>query len=102
MIAGSATFLSTVFGCWQASQVSDLASRMEEQENWPRVGFANFCAVTGVGVGVWEAVLAGNRFGLIGAALSLAPVVYNAFRGSDVHLEDRPLAYAASAQLAFE
>ncbi len=85
------------------SEVDELANRMNEQHNWPRIGFADFCAVAGSGIGIWEAVRNHSlTFGLTSAALSLAPVVRNAFRGSDLHLEDRPLAYAASTKLSFK
>ena len=82
-------------------EVDELAHRMREEKGWPKIGFADFCAVAGVGVGVCQALLEHAPLGFASAALGLAPIVYNAFRGTNLHLEDKPLAYAASAQLAF-
>jgi hypothetical protein len=76
---------------------------MREEKNWPKIGFADFCAVVGSGLSSWKAVHDHDlAFGLAGVAVSLAPVAYNAFRGSELQLEDKPLAYAASAKLAFD
>ena len=85
------------------SEVDELAQRMAGEKKWPRIGFADLCAVTGGGLGTWKAVIDHDiKFGLAGAALSIAPAVYSAFRGSGLELTNRPLAYAASAKLKFD
>lgn len=85
------------------AEVDELANRMSEEKKWPKIGFADFCAVVGSGVSAWKAVLDQDfAFGLTGVAVSLAPAVYNAFRGSEFQLADQPLAYAASAELVFD
>lgn len=85
------------------SDVDELANRMSEEKQWPKIGFGDFCAVVGSGLSTWKAVLDQDfAFGLTGVAVSLAPAVYNAFRGSEIQLADQPLAYAASAKLAFD
>jgi hypothetical protein len=82
--------------------VRELTDRMEQQKNWPHIDFGNLCTVVGSGLTAWKAVIDQDwRFGLGAAALSLAPAVYNAFRGSDINLEDKPLAYAALAAREF-
>src|SRR5437773_4200037 len=84
-------------------QIDELTRRMREAKKWPKIGFADFCAVVGSVLSTWKAVLDHDLlFGLTGVTVSLAPVVYNAFRGSHLKLADRPLAYAASAKLAFD
>lgn len=77
-------------------EIQELTARMREQKNWPRIDFAAFCALSAAGLSSWKAVIDQDwRFGLGGAAFGLAPVVYNAFRGSNIQLEDKPLAYAS-------
>lgn len=83
--------------------VDELAARMKEKKGWPRLDFGTLCTVIGSGMSAWKAILDQDwKFGVTGAALSLAPAVYSAFRGSVVELKDEPLAYAAlaSTQLA--
>ena len=81
--------------------IRELAARMQQQRNWPNVDFGNLCTIIGAGISAWKAVVNQNwGVGLTGAALSLAPAVYKAFRGSDIILEDKPLAYAALAERA--
>ncbi|MDD5641277.1 MAG: DUF6236 family protein [Syntrophales bacterium] len=76
----------------------EITKRMEEQRNWPRLNFGTLCTIVGSGISAWKAIINQDwKFGLVGAALSLAPAVYNAFRGSNVNFEDKPLAYAALA-----
>jgi hypothetical protein len=83
------------------AEVDELTSRMREEKKWPKIDFANFCAVVSVGLGAWEAVVDHDlAFSLPIAAFGLAPAVYSAFRGSKLQLEDHPLAYSASAELA--
>jgi hypothetical protein len=66
-----------------------------EKAKWPRLGFSNLCIVVGSGLSAWKGLIDGDiQFGVVGAALSLAPVVYDAFRGSQVVFDERPLAYA--------
>jgi hypothetical protein len=74
---------------------------MREEKKWPKIGFADFCAVVSVGLGGWKAVVDHDvAFGLPIAAVGLAPAVYSAFRGSKLRMEEHPLAYSASAELA--
>ncbi len=64
--------------------------------------FGSLCTIVGAGISGWKAVIDHNwGFGLTGAAVSLAPAVYRAFRGSGIDLEDKPLAYAALAEREF-
>lgn len=77
--------------------INEVTARMGEK-NWPQLNFGTLCTVVGSGMTAWKAVLDQDwRFGVTGAALSLAPAVYSAFRGSDVSVCDEPLAYAALA-----
>ena len=73
--------------------IDEIAARMKEQSNWPRLDFGTLCVVVGSGISAqnW-------KIGVTGAILSLAPAVYNAFRGSNIDLHDKPLAYAALAR----
>lgn len=76
--------------------IEELTSRMREQRKWPRINFTNLCALGAGGIQVWQAVRDQDlKAGLTGAALGLAPVVYEALRGSPIPLEDKPLAYAS-------
>lgn len=73
-------------------------SEMMGRARWPRIDFGGLCTVVGSGVAGWSAVATGDvRVGLLGAGLSLAPVVYNAFRGADHQPSPGPLAYAVLA-----
>jgi hypothetical protein len=84
-------------------EVEELTSRMREEKKWPKIGFADFCAIVGSGVSALKAWQEQDlAFGVAGVTVSLAPAVYNAFRGANLKLEDQPLAYAASAGLEFK
>lgn len=79
--------------------IDEIAARMKEQNNWPKLDFGTLCAIAGSGLAGWKAVLDQDwKFGVAGAALGLAPAVYSAFRGSDIDWSDQPLAYAALAK----
>jgi hypothetical protein len=80
--------------------VEEITARMKEQRNWPRLDFGTLCIIVGSGMSAWKAVIDQDwKFGVTGAALSLAPAVYSAFRGSNVATwADQPLAYAALAR----
>lgn len=78
--------------------IDEITARMEEKSNWPSLDFGTLCTVVGSGMSAWKAVLDQDwKFGVTGAALSLAPAVYSAFRGSNMTFTDEPLAYAALA-----
>ena len=82
--------------------VQELAARMKEQKNWPHIDFGNLCVIAGSGISAWKAIIDQDlELGLAAAALSLAPAVYSAFKGSNLNLEDKPLAYAALAKNEF-
>jgi hypothetical protein len=83
------------------SEVDELASRMREEKKWSKIGFADFCAVVTSGAGVWKSAVDHDvALGLI-SVLGLTAAVYEAFKGSELQLTNQPLAYAASAELAF-
>lgn len=82
--------------------VQELAARMQEQNAWPHINFGNLCVIVGASISAWKAVIDKDyKLGLAAAAVSLAPAVYNAFKGSDLNLDDKPLTYAALAQNEF-
>lgn len=63
--------------------INEVTARMGEK-NWPQLNFGSSVYGCGSGMTAWKAVLDQDwRFGVTGAALSLAPAVYSAFRGSD-------------------
>jgi len=71
---------------------------MMERARWPRLDFGGFCTIVGSGIAAWSAVATGDlQLGLTGAGLSLAPAVYQAFRGADRQNTGNPLAYAVLA-----
>lgn len=78
--------------------VADLVTIMKEQPAWPKIDFGSICTVVGAGITAYEALVK-QDYGssLAGAALSVAPVVINAFGDSKKQLEGKPLAYAALA-----
>lgn len=79
--------------------INEIEARMKEQKNWPKLDFGSLCTIVGSGMSAWKGVLDQDwKFGVTGAALSLAPAVYSAFRGTDVTWSDQPLAYAALAK----
>lgn len=80
-------------------QITELCARMEESR-WLQVDCGTLCTVVGAGIASYQA-LQGNDYqlGIAGAALSIAPVVANAFIGANTDLQNRPLAYAALASL---
>ena len=64
--------------------------------------FGYLCVIAGSGISALKAIIDHDlQFGLTVAALSLAPAVYNAFKGSDLELEDKPLTYAVLARNEF-
>jgi hypothetical protein len=76
--------------------INEITARMQEKPRWPRIGFGTICTIVGSGISAWQAIISQDlKFGLTGAALSLAPAVYEAFRGSRMPFSDQPLAYAA-------
>ncbi|WP_157698824.1 hypothetical protein [Geobacter sp. DSM 9736] len=82
--------------------VEEISSRMTEEKKWPTVTFGDFCAIAGSAVSGYKAILDKDlAFGLVAAGFGLAPAVFNAFKGSSVTLEDKPLAYAAIARRQF-
>ena len=82
--------------------IDELTARMEEQRGWPRLDFGTLCTVVGSGMSAWKAFLEQDwKFGVTGAALSLAPAIYSAFRHSNIALDNEPLAYAALASKQF-
>ena len=82
--------------------IDELVAKMSEQDGWPTLDFGSLCTIVGSSMCAWKAVIDQDwKFGLTGAALSLAPAVYNAFRHSNIPLNNRPLAYAALAQHEF-
>lgn len=86
-----------IIGKMQES-IRQLTAQMEQQKKWPHINFGNLCTIVGSGINAWKAVIDQDlKFGLGGAALSLAPAVYSAFSGSNINLEDKPLAYATLA-----
>lgn len=79
--------------------IKEIAARIEEERGWPKVTFGDFCTILGSGVSGYKAVIDKDfTFGVTAALLSLAPAVYNAFKGSEDQFEERPLAYAAYVQ----
>jgi hypothetical protein len=81
--------------------IDELSARMREERNWPKVGFGTLCAIVGAGVSACQALAnADYTLGISGAALSVAPAIFDAFRGTEWGLEDKPLAYAALASAA--
>jgi len=79
-----------------------LVARMNEERGWPRVGFADLCAIVGGSIGGHEALTSEDwRLGTAGAAAAIAPAIYNAFRGSHRELRRKPLAYASLAATEF-
>ena len=81
-------------------RVREVAAMMERAK-WPHLDFGGLCTVVGSGIAAWSAVATGDlRLGLAGASLSLAPAVYEAFRGADREKEG-PLAYAVLAARQF-
>ena len=81
-------------------RVSEVAAMME-RARWPRLDFGGFCTVVGSGITALSAVATDDLALLAGAGLSLAPAVYDAFRGADRANADRPLAYAVLAARKF-
>lgn len=82
--------------------VDEISSRMTEERKWPMVSFGDFCAIAGSAVSGCKAILDKDlKYGLVAAGFGLAPAVFNAFKGSDIKLEDKPLAYAAVARRQF-
>jgi len=82
--------------------VDEIYSRMTEEKKWPMVTFGDFCAIAGSAVSGYKTILDKDlTFGLVAAGFGLAPAVFNAFKGSDIKLEDKPLAYAAIARRQF-
>ena len=76
--------------------IDEIAARMKEQKNWPSLDFGTLCAVVGSGLGTWKSIIDQDyKFGVPIALLGLAPTIYSAFRGSNIDLHDKPLAYAA-------
>ncbi|NJD90411.1 MAG: hypothetical protein FIA91_02675 [Geobacter sp.] len=82
--------------------VEELSSRMTEEKKWPKVTFSDFCAIGGSVASGYKAILDNDlKFGLVAAGFGLAPAIFNAFKDSDIQLEDKPLAYAALARRRF-
>lgn len=82
--------------------VEEISARMTEEKKWPTITFGDFCAIAGSVVSGYKAVLDNDlKFGLVAAGFGLAPAIANAFKGSDIKLEDKPLAYAALARRRF-
>lgn len=78
-------------------RVRDVSEIMRRAQ-WPQIDFGGLCTIVGSGVAAWSALAAGDvALGLLGASLSLAPAVYDAFRGSDQQPQPGPLAYAVLA-----
>ena len=78
--------------------IDEITARMQEKSSWPRLDLGTLCTVVGSGMSAWKAVLDQDwKFGVTGASLSLAPAVYSAFRGTNITIDDQPLAYAALA-----
>ena len=78
-------------------RVNEVAA-MLERARWPRLDFGGLCTIAGSGIAAWSAVETGDLgFGLAGAGLSLAPAVYEAFRGAAQQDSRDPLAYAVVA-----
>lgn len=81
-----------------SASIAEISERMREQKKWPKIDFGTLCTVVGSGMSAWKAAIDHDwKFGIGGAALSLAPAVFSAFRGSTIELSDKPLAYAALA-----
>lgn len=79
-----------------------LVARMQEEKGWPMIGFADICVVLGASITSVQAAQSDDwQLGAAGAVVALAPVVYNAFRGSRRELQNKPLAYASLAARAF-
>ena len=94
--------LNDITGCFRET-IDEIVARMQEQRDWPQLDFGTLCTVAGSGMSAWKAVIDQDwKFGVTGAALSLAPAVYTAFRGSKVDLTDKPLAYAALSRTQFQ
>lgn len=75
----------------RVNEVSEIMRRA----HWPRIDFGGLCTVVGSGVAGWSAFDTGDvGVGLAGAGLSLAPVIYDAFRGTVLGTTPGPLAYA--------
>lgn len=82
-------------------RINEVAATMQ-RAGWPRLDFGGLCTIVGSGIAGWSAIATGDvGVGLVGAGLSLAPAVYEAFRGADREPPPGPLAYAvlAAAQL---
>lgn len=83
----------------RVNEVSELMRRAQ----WPRLDFGGLVTVVGSGVAGWSAVASGDvGVGLLGAGLSLAPAIYDAFRGADRQPAPGPLAYAVLAAAELE
>ena len=73
-------------------------SELMKHAHWPHLDFGGLCTIVGSGVAGWSAVATGDAgVGLLAAGLSLAPAVYDAFRGAANEPADGPLAYAVLA-----
>jgi len=82
-------------------RVREVAAMME-RARWPHLDFGGLCTIVGSGIAGWSAATTGDLgLGLAGAGLSLAPAVYEAFRGAAPDGADRPLAYAVLAARQF-
>jgi hypothetical protein len=88
--------------------VQELQDRVREvvammaRARWARIDFGGLCTVVVAGITAWSAIKTGDLgLGLTGAGISLAPVVYEAFRGTIRQNADGPLAYAVLASDQF-
>jgi hypothetical protein len=80
----------------------DLVARMKEEKGWPQIGFADLCAVLGSSIASIQAGQSDDwRPGAMGAVVTVAPAIYNAFRGSGRKFQNKPLAYASLAASEF-
>ena len=85
-------------GTMLREEVKELESRMKEEKKWPRISLGNFCILGGSSISACKAIIDKDyRFGLAAATLSMLPAVISAFKGSNIVLDDKPLAYAALA-----
>lgn len=83
----------------RVSEVSEVMRRTR----WSRMDFGGLCTVVGSDVAGWSPVATGDiGVGVLGAGLSLAPAICDAFRGSDQQPSPGPLAYAVLAAAELE
>lgn len=79
--------------------IKEITARITEEKGWPKVTLGDFCTIVGSCVSGYKGFIDNDiKFGVTAAVLSLTPAVYNAFKGSQVQFDEKPLAYAAYVQ----